>query len=190
MWWPMASTTRFISCAIVVASLAACTRLEELDLSDISQCNEGTLVNARAPSDVVSGSSGQFFCSGTWFIQRDVAVSCPGGGECASDTNCASGELCLCAVVDNHDEPDFNGGPALGNEPTCIRSGCKGESDCAAGEHCAVSIGESGEPIETYCASPDEACFFAAVDCDVGEFCRLQGRESVCARPNPGSEGP
>lgn len=81
-----------------------------------SQCTDGG-PNGRC----ITGSGGPAYCGCTY-------------DTCVHDTDCATGELCVC-----HGSPYTNG---AGN--TCMPGNCRVDSDCGSGGYCSPAHGTTG----------------------------------------------
>ena len=96
---------------------------------------------------------------------------------CRADTDCASGQLCVC-----HDSPYWSGGPN-----TCMPGNCRVDPDCGAGGRCSPSPGACAEVVGYYCHTPNDEC---TNDSDCVGFSQYCSWSTADRRWECGQEGP
>jgi len=96
-------------------------------------------------------------------------IGCLCNYGCATDSDCAEGEMCACAGV-------------IADQPRCVPTGCTGATDCP-GTLCGLSIGTPcGPPTSLYgaCLAPEHECR-TAEDCSQRMHqCQSGERPQIC----------
>jgi hypothetical protein len=75
---------------------------------------------------------------------------------CASDTDCASGSLCMCGTS--------------GDRSYCASANCHDSTECASGRSCAEVPPDSATGGGRYCTTSSDTCHEAS-DCGSGKTC-------------------
>ncbi len=129
-------------------------------------CGGAADLTCKDPQPHVSSETGFVDCSGGFIHRPEVGV-CAAGGDCTTDADCATGEICLCQ-------------PAGGN---CIPSTCETDADCGDNLLCS-SYTEGCGSIAFGCQAPEDECA-ADADCEAWELCSLGADRRICVPQCP-----